>query len=214
MLGNFRLRTPINWLWPFLVLLVFLPLIEMNLMVLVDGRLYTDIAFPMVRFWDYFGKTLDVGIGYAWSQFISMSVFQVTAVDQHSGLKVWAIYYQPWNVVAHALASILLARIIVVQKTYFNKITGISFLIVVFAILVPCTYIYLIEHCSGSTWLIETMVLATEDAATIDAYSKNIRPVVFVFQIIITICGLAALLILQKTRPMKNGLRITDSKVS
>lgn len=192
-LGIIRFKTPTHWLWLSVGLFFLFISIEMNLMALVDGRLYNNIAFPMFRFWSFFGKAWEAGYENAISQFISMTIVQITAVDERSGLKVWALYYHPWNVVAHVLVSILMAKIIVANKVYFNKTTVISFLICVFAIFVPCTYIFLIEHCSGSTWLVETMILATEDGATIDYYEKNIQPVIFVFQILSTLGGLAAL---------------------
>ena len=138
------------------LLFISLILLEIVLIAVISGDIPNHVTSPFIDFIPTFFITWSDNWYSSLKILFSHSFMVIGHHDAHSDLNLWTIAYYPVTLFVYALASILAGCCLASQKCQRRKIQIFSALIMVaFSV----TYISMIEHCAGPTWVLQVMFL-------------------------------------------------------
>jgi len=137
-------------------LFILLILLEIVLMVSISGYSPNHLASPLIEFLPTFVITWSDNWFSSLKILLSHSFIVIGHHDAHSDLNVWTIAYYPITLFVYALASTLAGICLVSQNRQRRKIQIFTALLMsAFSV----TYISMIEHCAGPTWVLQVTFL-------------------------------------------------------
>jgi len=137
-------------------LFILLILLEIVSIVGISGHSPNHLSSPLIDFIPTFVITWSDNWYLSLKLLLSHSFIVIGHHDAHSDLNIWTISYYPITLFVYALASTLAGMCLVSQKCQGRKIQIFTALFVaVFSV----TYISMIEHCAGPTWVLQVMFL-------------------------------------------------------
>jgi hypothetical protein len=138
------------------VLFILLILLELVSLVAITGYSPNHVTSPLIEFIPTFVITWSDNWYPSLKILLSHSFMVIGYHDAHSDLNIWTIAYYPVTLFVYALGATLAGICLVSQQCQRQKLQILpALLMTAFSV----TYISMIEHCAGPTWILEVLFL-------------------------------------------------------
>lgn len=130
---------------------------EVVVFALSDGHWPNEMRSPMAEFWGLFQVLWDQNPGGAIKHLLQQSVWEFAHIDPETELNLWRMYYYVPGLTAHILAAVVL----VMAWHWFKPSDYSAWIVIAVAVSLligSSTYISHAAHCSGPTWLFDTLL--------------------------------------------------------
>ncbi len=153
------LRTAFAWLAAVCVIAAAFMATEVVVFALSDGRWPNEVRSPMAEFWGLFQILWEQNPGEAAKHLLQQSAWEFAHVDPETELNLWRIYYYVPGLSAHVIA----AAVLVLAWHWVKSADVTGWIVVALSILLligSSTYVSHAIHCTGPTWLFDTLLRA------------------------------------------------------
>jgi hypothetical protein len=177
-----------------LVSLLFI--LEVLVMILVDGRGPNHFELPVSSFLKLFPVLWDQNVMEALNLLARQPLVMIAHLDKASDTTLWSFYIFPTTVLIHLVVAGLAVAVFAAREQDADAKTVVLALVATGLPIIAVTHVTMVAHCSGPTWMVDVMLRAArspfnETAAFWQKIPLNVPKAFFITQCVLALAGIA-----------------------